>query len=654
MPCVAEAADNLGVDDDFALPQAFLEDGLAQSWVPLLNYAEITSVLGTCRSTRKAVDHPAVWQGVATAWLCVHGDVYGDGRGGDSGDGVLWRKVCAQHELVKRAWRGSPTTVKLNVQEELRSQRLEDLEVLLVEFIAGDEGLALGHTKGAVSIWQIDEAAAFGDSSPASSSFPTPQARVAGVFKTSRRHDVQDLAVAPPAAAQPAALLAGRSVWVAAAVGANAYVWECTGRACSGQPASAALTTWELRATLRHTGHFSASHHGVFMVRITGSPSPCGEGTEGTGCAATVGEDGVLRMWRFGGDTGLEGEILWQHDVGDARQVVVCLLGRAGGEITAVARADQRTLQLFRTATGEALETIGDVWPNQMGCLPQSAAFDAGNNMALFSAITEGGHGSLAGVDLTGFMHGSSKRQTSMSMDMSAPAGHEDQEVEVDPVARGAPTGPLAEHEFSDHLGEPTKVRAIEGPLARKGRVARMVVPVSAAGVLLAVVHEGEPSVLLEVWERSTALTGGHLANPSYRGRAASLLCNQRLLAVGGRRVIVLDPSALKVQGILRVLEWRPNPRRSREAGVSSPGSRNKIPTGETSETSRVSRRYCECAQGVLRLVSGNSVGRRSLTSVGAPAQVQAAAIPPGTIVAAGALRQPLVPVISRSGVFQS
>merc|ERR1712232_226961 len=89
--------------------------------------------------------------------------------------------------------------------------------------------------------------------------------------------------------------------------------------------------------------------------------------------------------------------------------------------------------------------------------------------------------------------------------------------------------------------------------------------PIPAADVMLTIVHEGKPMDLLEVWGRSIALGSDSISEESantrkahFRARVPPFLGNSRLVAVGGRRVILLDPQECMSSGQLRVLEWRP------------------------------------------------------------------------------------------------
>mmetsp|Transcript_158660 Transcript_158660/g.505038 ORF Transcript_158660/g.505038 Transcript_158660/m.505038 type:complete len:659 (-) Transcript_158660:369-2345(-) len=611
--CVELLAPPLG---EMASFQDLVVECLAHRWVPLLRHADICRLLETCGSVRSGLDIPSVWQEVACVWKCVAPGCLGleGGRSPRSAksDCVPWRKVCANHEQLQRAWRGSPTSMRLDVRAELRSQKLEDLDVLIVEFLAGDSALALGHTKGAISIWQLGS---FSDHAVGTPTAPL-QALVMGVIQTTRRHDIQNLAVSPPPSAQPAVLLLGGSVWLAAAVGTSAYVWESSGRAEEDRPA-AALSTWELRATLRHGALFTASHHAVWSVRLSDTAIQ-GQGQDSMRRAVTVGEDGVFRAWHFGGSAGLGGELLWQHDIGDARQAVVALLG-VGGCLAAITRADQRSLQLFHTDTGVLIETICGVWPSGRSSLPQSAAYDVCNHLAIFSSIDDCGDGALALVDL------SDRAAAAAAGSYAGPWGEAD-EASAGCAAEAA-GGPWAA----------SRVVPIDGPLAGPGRVLRLALAVPAAGVVVAVVHEGDPSVMLEVWDKTAALEGhcaGRVASARFRGRVPQFLGNPRLVAAGGRRLVLLDPAALRTKGELRLLEWRPAAKASlakspsESSLLASPlvspggstwyvrrrstrflswtsvggGSSDQLPQPTTSAASAASPQGCGCVAGLRRL----------------------------------------------------
>jgi len=456
---------------------------------------------------------------------------------------------------------------------------------------------------------------------------------VTGVFHTSRRHDVQDLAVSPPPAAQPAVLLMGGSVWLAGAVGPAVYVWESAGLPKEGRP-EAALATWELRATLRHSSFFSASHHAVWSVRLGDGPPP---GKSDERRAVTVGEDGIFRAWHFGGEAGLEGQVMWQHSIGDARQVVVALLGSAGC-FAAIARADQRSLQLFQADTGHLLETIHNVWPAGARSLPQSAAYDTCSQVAMFSSISESGDGALALVDLAESPCLTRLKTGSREMPHMSSEVRESSPRSVAHSSEGgahaSPPGPMIDSReaVSPCSAHSARVAQVEGPLAGPGRVLRLALAVPAAGVVVAVVHEGDPSVLLEVWDKTAALESGRAGCARFRGRVPPFLSNPRLVAAGGRRLVLLDPAALRNRGDLRILEWRPaaserqlGPGGTSEAASDSPRSplRRRVSTRllswyESSPPVPRTPPCCGCVAGLRRFVKdmfGARSGRRSDSS---------------------------------------
>ncbi|CAE8586495.1 unnamed protein product, partial [Polarella glacialis] len=212
-------------------------EGLAYRWVPFLGSSDVGRLVASCRNLQAVAGSPSLWAETSQQW-CYTRSLW---------DASLppkeapWRRICALQERLWNAWRGAPVSVRLAVRQELRQQKIADLEVILVEFLAGEEGLVLGHSGGAVSTWELRPQ----ESTQVSSKL---DALVLGVFQTSRKYDVQDLAVSPPASSQPAALLLGKSVWLAAAVGPSAYIWESSGTADPERP-MAALASWELRGT---------------------------------------------------------------------------------------------------------------------------------------------------------------------------------------------------------------------------------------------------------------------------------------------------------------------------------------------------------------------------------------------------------------------
>mmetsp|Transcript_54853 Transcript_54853/g.169864 ORF Transcript_54853/g.169864 Transcript_54853/m.169864 type:complete len:609 (-) Transcript_54853:66-1892(-) len=541
-----------GLEGDLAL------DSFAGHWVPCLGGADLAPLQCTCSRIRGLLSTSSIWKEVARAWRYTPTSMCW------SNSEVPWRSICELHEHLWHAWRGSPVSMRIGVREELRQQKIADLEVLMVEFLAGEDALALGHASGVVSVWELcasevkqpssatgepqlqdkrlmfnpmDAGRIFQDArtppqSPSGAQEPrtpppspwsgTPArplaSRVLGVFKTSRKHDVQDICAWPSPASRPSALLLGESVWLAAAVGPSAYVWESTGSPERDHPA-AALKSWSHRATLSHIQLFPAVHHVVWTVRLGGGRQPH---------ALTVGEDGVLRAWSLGVcDNGSEGVLLWQHSVGDSRQVVVAIVTPSPLDMpncpagaVAVARADERSLQLLCADTGKVIETVPDVWPAARGSLPQTAAYDARGPSALFSSITEMGDGTLAHVDLR------------------CPRKEE-----------------------------------VAGTLAGRGRVLGAAVAIPAAEVLLAAVHEGDAANVLEVWE-SAAAYGNERGMPLFRRRVQHSLTNPRLVSVGGRRLALLDPTAFMSRGELRIWEWRLRSTGSGAAGRSAGAER--------------------------------------------------------------------------------
>jgi len=586
---------------------ALADGGVSRCWLSCLSSVDLLELLPVCHSFKVVADCSSVWREAARLWG-YDGDASWQEhwpRGqceSSSSDKQPWRAVCALHERLWKDWRGGPASLRLNLREELRRQRIADLEVLLVQFLAGDEAFALGHSNGAVSLWRLRSCIVDQDGmSP-----PPPRAEVLGVFHTSRSHDVQDLSVWPSPVARPGALKFGGSVWLAAAVGPTVYVWESArgnrscaavasgaggkrSAACGGKDPPDALAEWSHRGALRHARFVADARHVVWSVRI-------GNCDQADSCrAVTISEDFILRAWRFGagrgdvGSHGLDGVMLWQCEAGDARQAVAMILpappvpkpadflqysepfGRGQGMV-ALARADQRSLQLLELETGVVVETVDNVWPSAAGSLPQAAAYDACGMAALFSSILESGDGTLAWVHLAALQAPTAPRLSNARQHCSSlPAGCGS--------STSTGTAPLS------HASR--RVSRVVGPLAGTGRVLRMALFVPAADILLAMVQDGSPTDVLEVWERRVAFGGhpqvggggegddgeassrvgnggaGGATAAHFRGRVPPFLGNPRLMAVGGRRVALLDPVAFLSTGELRILEWRAAGRRN-------------------------------------------------------------------------------------------
>jgi len=542
-------------------------EGVALRWVHLLDASDVEKLLAVSKLFLQTVGCPLLWETIAETWPFTRA-IYDSSLRQKQ---VPWRQICALQERLYGAWRGAPVSFKLDLKKELRGQKLADLEVMMVDFLAGDEGLVLGHARGGVSIWEL--------SVPDRKVKPSPlqlQAKVIGFFQACRKHDVQDIAVSPPATLQPAALLLGQSVWLSAAVGPNVYIWESSGSPQPGRPVSV-LESWTARATLRHSHLFPQGHHAVWSVRF------CHEHQ----FAVTVGEDGVLRAWLFSckdagfeADKTPEGSLLWQRNVGDARQVVAAIIPSPGLQrskkdgtrpgscplVVAVARADHRSLDLLDAITGEAAATVADVWPSIAGSLPQAATYDTCGQLALFSSITETGDGVLSSVDISPQLQPSPGPGSVSFYDLDEDqqsAGGFRQAMEQSESSSGQRNAQspsrLTRLTSSRTVGTPLaspRVSQVTGPLAGPGRVLRHAVAVQAAGVLLAIVNEGRPMDVLEVWEGSDALRDG-TARACFRTRLPQFLANRRLIAAGGRRLVLLDPKAFLLQGELKVLEWR-------------------------------------------------------------------------------------------------
>lgn len=629
------------VCDQTYLASLWCCEGLASSWVPYLGSADVTRLLLASRSWLEVVGSSTLWEEVAETWAYTK-FIYG---GCLSRSRVPWRRICALQERLVNAWRGTPASMRLDLKPELRGQKLADLEVMMVDFLAGDEGLVLGHARGGLSIWEICSPSQKLQVAPAweagaSASAPCT-AKVLGFFQASKRHDVQDIAVSPPAASQPVALLLGHSVWLAAAVGPTAYIWESSGEIQAQRPVTA-LTSWTLRGMLRHDNLFPMPHHAVWSVRLCGSG--CMDGSKPQ-LAVTVGEDGFLRTWQFNEPGSANsvpgGTLLWQCHVGDARQVIAAIIahppsgmdtsqeseqhGDQREFLVSVARADQRSLQLFEAKSGQVTETISNVWPNVGGSLPQAAVYDTCRQLVLFSSITETGDGALARVDLS--------HQTPPHQVLDPPASPAamrlpQAEGEEEPIAFPSPSAlhhlsafpsPNVPPLFSpsnafDVFASPSsslmdlsassprgsvrteRVSQVIGPLAGSGRVLRNILAVPAAGVHVAIVHEGQSMDVLEVWESWEALSNGP-GQACFRTKLPPFLGNPRLIAVGGRRLVLLDPKTFMTQGELKVLEWRSQ--RLQHPASASCGVR------QGSQGSDAYWACCPCVQGVQKLLSG-------------------------------------------------
>eukprot|EP00927_Polykrikos_kofoidii_P040006 TRINITY_DN34283_c0_g1_i1.p1 TRINITY_DN34283_c0_g1~~TRINITY_DN34283_c0_g1_i1.p1 ORF type:complete len:722 (-),score=93.09 TRINITY_DN34283_c0_g1_i1:182-2347(-) len=389
-----------------------------------------------------------------------------------------------------------------------------------------------------------------------------------------------------------------------------------TGRSTPGSP----LTAWTFRGTLRHSTLFASSHDSVWTVRL----GNCGLPVAGCRRAVTISEDRILRSWSLASDNipadgCLDGTLLWQYEVGNARQAVVCILpavqtlsavtadasegsrlafftstvgssvncerGDTEGvhdlfaDITSVdhapslertatvalARADNRTLELFNLETGVVLESIRDVWPSIASSLPQTASYDASGSLALFSSITSAGDGAVACLNLGG-------TESIVIDDATGAVSQATYEIP-------SPMAAVASATATSSSPRSHRSRWVS-PLAGPGRVLQMAIPVQGVDVLVAIVQESDSTDWLEVWETHSALglsessdvskvckstlsraTSRDIPCPIWRRRVPNFYSNPRLVAVGGRRVVLLDPSALLNVGELQVLEWRPSSR---------------------------------------------------------------------------------------------
>jgi len=222
--------------------------------------------------------------------------------------------------------------------------------------------------------------------------------------------------------------------------------------------------------------------------------------------------------------------------------------------------------------TGGDVETIYEVWPIVRNSMPQTVAYDRSLNgarpIALFSSITEAGDGALARVDLA--------VSTSPSLDREGVAVPSS--VALDYVSVLAPAASAVGVRSIPSV-TPPRVSPVVGPLAGPGRVLRQALAVPSAGVYVALVQEGDPMDVLEVWDRQAVLgdvasyedsehvekrctsSGSFKTTAHFRARVPAFLGNSRFVAMGGRRLILLDPTAILSSGELRILEWHARPR---------------------------------------------------------------------------------------------
>eukprot|EP00747_Dinoflagellata_sp_TGD_P043280 gnl/TRDRNA2_/TRDRNA2_142603_c0_seq1.p1 gnl/TRDRNA2_/TRDRNA2_142603_c0~~gnl/TRDRNA2_/TRDRNA2_142603_c0_seq1.p1 ORF type:complete len:669 (+),score=71.77 gnl/TRDRNA2_/TRDRNA2_142603_c0_seq1:33-2039(+) len=559
---------------------SLLSEGLMLRWVPFLSCIDVERFFGACRVIRRDADLPFLWKEIAFTHRFVDATAL-HSYGPSSQLGLPWRSICRLHETVRSAWHhGAPATLRIDVREELRKHRLADLEVLIVEFLAGGEALVLGHSKGVVSIWQIDDS--IGASSVNTGREPAAagvHARILGVFRTSRKHDVQDLHISPTAASQPAALLLGQRHWLAMAVGPSAFIWQsCSSTDDDRHTPATTVGAWELIGALRHRRLFSSEHHAVWVVRLCDEDAT--KDTAETGrLAVTTGEDCILRVWRFGGDVGVQGTVLWQQEVGDARQAVPAMISVPAGHynksdresflVVALARADRRSLCLFDAETGSTVAAAEGVWQETaFRSLPQAAVYDTCGQSALFSSISEAGGGLLTRVDLQPMLS---------AMDASGDHHHE-----LQPEAPAVGTEPLAPTQPQSVPRPeliPPLATPVPGPLTGPSRALYALLALPAAEAFLAIVSEGDPEELLEIWDRNAALGLGAPVSgrPLYRGRVAPFFGNPRFLAVGGRRLVLLDPTALVYKGELCILEWNFRPRKHSQASKAFPAAKASL-----------------------------------------------------------------------------
>eukprot|EP00746_Dinoflagellata_sp_MGD_P020945 gnl/MRDRNA2_/MRDRNA2_14883_c0_seq1.p1 gnl/MRDRNA2_/MRDRNA2_14883_c0~~gnl/MRDRNA2_/MRDRNA2_14883_c0_seq1.p1 ORF type:complete len:582 (-),score=83.12 gnl/MRDRNA2_/MRDRNA2_14883_c0_seq1:6-1553(-) len=487
-----------------------------------------------------------------------------------------WRFICAHHERIGSAWRhGSPVLQRLTLREELRMHELSDLEAVSITFLSGGDAFVIGHTHGVLSLWNVSTvlgANSFLTQPPSDAHLPPVpsdshadrersdsdlsgrsrklsdvgidtsglQAHVIGVFKTCWSFDVHDVAVAPSVVAHPSTVHLGRSVWIAAAVGPSVFIWESINPYEKGK----ALGAWELRATLKHSKLFRTEHEMVWSVKLCES---CPEQRR----AITCGEDAALRVWRFDES---EPIVLWEMSIGNPRQAIVCFLpgppswSEPDSDVhsrfnnaeeakeslfVAVARADRRSLEVLNADAGTHVVKELQAWSREEDSLPQAGVFDPKALTALFSSVTQSLGGILSFLDLS----------------------------------------PVIGNEGCDEASiRPCLLREGAGAFTAAGRVVCGAFPVPVAQMLVAIVREDTSKVYLEVWDRMAALAPARgLGRPHATARLQvhSYLGNPRnLLAIGGNRVALLDPSEFLSSGQLRILEWK------------SRGLRKAVPSG--------------------------------------------------------------------------
>mmetsp|Transcript_10305 Transcript_10305/g.23233 ORF Transcript_10305/g.23233 Transcript_10305/m.23233 type:complete len:529 (-) Transcript_10305:85-1671(-) len=453
---------------------------------------------------------------------------------------------------LRQDWRGAPQLHKLDVRRELRGQGLQhDLRdplvlathgipipfaprnpqdkrsdvavetITSVEFLgsAGD-AFALGHSRGKVSFWRL-AATSTKEKSPY-------DAWVLGSFRMCRKYDVLSLSAAtastqPREATETETAVAARGadleeeVWLALSSGPVCVVVECSG-AVSGPWVPPVC-----RAVLDHLPFLPRSDDEIFTVLLTRVGA--------VWRVLTVAEDGVLRVWELqkhrskeacneavaATEDGWSQCLLWNLDIGDARQMRMSVLPAASPEsrtLVAVARCDHLRLELLDLATGTKQGQAEQVWPQD--AMPQTIVFDTLGFRALCSSLTSSG-------------------------------------VAVSKVVA------IGEHPLEDAARD--GLAAAEGeadcPFSGVGRRLALALPVPAADVVIALVGLGGSHLLLEVWEGSDVFGGEERCGRAcFRTRVPSTSVSSGLVAAGGCRLILLDPVALLTQGELRILEW--------------------------------------------------------------------------------------------------
>lgn len=570
----------------------FLDEVGAQSLILHLTVGDLVSLLQCSCVVKQQVDVSDIWSGFAQKRFLrgPSSTLYGT-------SGVHWKAVCLFYDKLWHSWHGGLVPRRLRAAGELSQpscagRSLACLRLLQVVFI-NPRVLAIGHSEGVVSIWLLSSSEHVrpyssmqhclkADSGlqhkllrpPLSKYVPPsfsqsleggepwhhacpppisshPMAQVIAVLHTSEVHDVSDLVTYPVAAAEPAALLLGRTVWLAAAVGTQVFVWRSINSEAGCDPGDV-FSNLRLHGIVDHSIVFFSQRDEVRKVRIDCSVSS-------QQYVVTAGEDGVLRSWHLGSSCiGEDTNLIWQQFVGDCRQVVFEILPLAiepYRSVVLLARADIRSFQVVDTVTGSMLSVLRDVWPAVAESLPQSAAFDLWRPSALFCAITNEGNGVLSHVDLRPLL------------------------IEFDSPE-------------SLHMVE------ITGTLAGSGRLLWAALPVPAVDMVVAIVNEGLRVETLEVWDWHSALDRSPCNG---RSRCRCHVClgshagKHGLIAAAGLHVAVLNPDAFRHRGELLLLEWCIDAAEQRPVALASSAR----------------KQHCNCLAGFVQVCSREGECRR-------------------------------------------